>query len=105
MDIDQPHDFVGKSALKDIRDRGVTRRFMGLMIDGAPFQGTNEHWWDLTSDGAYAGYACASAYSPRAQSNIAVAMVKTDVIDRGAQVNVHTETGIRTADVVQLPII
>ncbi|HBP73913.1 MAG TPA: glycine cleavage system protein T, partial [Alphaproteobacteria bacterium] len=53
----------------------------------------------------YAGYACASAYSPRAQSNIAVAMVKTDVIDRGAQVNVHTETGIRTADVVQLPII
>ena len=105
MDIDQPHDFVGKSALKDIRDRGVTRRFMGLMIDGAPFQGTNEHWWELTSDGAYAGYACASAYSPRAQSNIAVAMVKTDVIDRGAQVNVHTETGIRTADVVQLPII
>ena len=105
MDIDQPHDFVGKTALQVIKREGVSRRFMGLMIDGAPFNGTNEHWWDLTSDGAYAGYACASAYSPRAQSNIAVAMVKTDVIDSGAQVNVHTETGNRTADVVQLPII
>jgi aminomethyltransferase len=105
MDIDQPHDFVGKTALKDIRDKGITRRFMGLMIDGAPFAGTNEQWWDLTSDGSYAGYASASAYSPRAQSNIAVAMVNTDVIDAGVQVAVHIESGVRTADVVQLPII
>ena len=105
MDIDQPHDFVGKTALKDIRDKGTTRRFMGLMIDGAPFAGTNEQWWDLTSDGSYAGYASASAYSPRAQSNIAVAMVNTDVIDAGVQVAVHIESGVRTADVVQLPII
>ena len=105
MDIDQPHDFVGKTALKDIRDKGITRRFMGLMIDGAPFAGTNEQWLDLTSDGSYAGYASASAYSPRAQSNIAVAMVNTDVIDAGVQVAVHIESGVRTADVVQLPII
>jgi hypothetical protein len=32
-------------------------------------------------------------------------MVNTDVIDAGVQVAVHTESGVRTADVVQLPII
>lgn len=105
MDVDQPHDFVGKAALQAIRDKGVSRRFMGLRIEGAPFGATNENWWDITRNGAYAGYVCASAYSPRAQSNIAVAMVNMDVIEAGVPVEVHTGTGVSKAEVVQLPII
>ena len=31
--VDQPHDFVGKSALRGIRDKEVSRRFMGLLIE------------------------------------------------------------------------
>ena len=105
MNVDQPHDFVGKSALQAIRDKGVSRRFMGLLIGGEPFATTNENWWNLSWNNAYAGYVCASAYSPRAQSNVAVAMVNMDAIDSGTTVDVHTESGIRQAEVVQLPII
>ena len=106
IDIDQPHDFVGKQALKALRAAGVTRRFMGLLIEGDPFAGTNESPWRLSwRDGKHAGYASASAYSPRVGSNIAVAMVASEVIDAGAPVVVHTGAGERAAIVVELPIV
>ena len=106
IDIDQPHDFVGKQALQALREAGLKRRFMGLLIGGEPFAGTNESRWRLSwDDGRYAGYASATAYSPRAGSNIAVAMVSSEVIDAGAPVTVHTGTGDLDAKVVELPII
>ena len=106
IDIDQPNDFAGKQALKALREAGVKRRFMGLLIEGEPFAGTNEARWRLSwRDGDYAGYASASAYSPRAESNIAVAMVGAEVIDAGSPVTVHTDTGDLCAQVVDLPIV
>ena len=106
IDVDQPHDFVGKTALRLLRDAGVKRRFMGLLIDGAPFTGTNEARWNLSwRDGEYAGYASAAAYSPRASSNVAVAMVNSEVINAGVPVTVHTDTGVLGARVVELPIV
>ena len=106
MDVDQEGDFAGKEALRLIRDAGVTRRFMGLLIEGEPFATTNESPWPLSnSDGACAGYASASAWSPRANSNIAVAMVSVEAIESGNGVLVHTETGDLKSQVVELPII
>ena len=106
IDVDQPHDFVGKTALRLLRDAGVKRRFMGLLIDGAPFTGTNEARWNLSwRDGEYAGYASAAAYSPRASSNVAVAMVNSEVINAGMPVTVHSDTGVLGARVVELPIV
>ena len=106
IDIDQAHDFAGKQALHALREAGVTRRFMGLLIDGDPFAGTNEAPWQLTWRGGYdAGYASASAYSPRVKSNIAVAMVRSEVIEAAAPVKVHTGAGDLDARVVELPII
>jgi glycine cleavage system aminomethyltransferase T len=106
IDIDQAHDFAGKQALHALREAGVTRRFMGLLIDGDPFAGTNEAPWQLTwRGGDDAGYASASAYSPRVKSNIAVAMVRSEVIEAAAPVKVHTGAGDLDARVVELPII
>ena len=106
MDVDQPGDFAGKEALRAIRDAGVTRRFMGLVIEGAPFAGTNEAPWRLSdAKGGDAGYASASAYSPRAQSNIAVAMVSVAAMEAGTGVTVHADTGDLRAQVVPLPIV
>lgn len=105
INLDQPHDFVGKDALRAIRDAGVKRRFMGLMIDGAPFTATNENRLDLEWNGAYAGYAAATAYSPRLASNIAVAMVSTDAIDSGERITVKTDDGPLTAKIMPLPMI
>ena len=79
---------------------------MGLLIEGGPFATTNEAPWQLSkTDGAYAGYASASAWSPRANSNIAVAMVSVEAIESANGVVVHTEAGDLKAQVVELPII
>ena len=79
---------------------------MGLLIEGEPFATTNESPWQLSnSHGGYAGYASASAWSPRANSNIAVAMVSVEDIESGNGVVVHTEAGDLKAQVVELPII
>ena len=105
INVEQAHDFVGKEALLAIRDAGVKRRFMGLLIDGAPFTSTNEDRWDLEWNGGYAGYAAATAYSPRMQSNIAVAMVSTDAIESGDRITVKSDDELLTAQIVPLPMI
>ena len=106
MDMDQDRDFVGKTALRTLQEAGLKRRFMGLLIEGDPFTGTNESPWRLSwDDGKYAGFASASAYSPRAKSNIAVAMVNIETIDAAAPVLVHTGAAALPARVVELPII
>ena len=105
INIDQDHDFVGKEALVAIRAAGVQRRFMGLLIDGAPFATTNENRWDLEWNGAYAGYAAATAYSPRLKSNIAVGMVSTDAINAGERITVKSDGGLLTAQIMPLPLI
>ena len=79
---------------------------MGLLIEGEPFKGTNESPWRLSwGDGKFAGFASASAYSPRAEANIAVAMVNIEPIDKGAPVLVHTGGPVLPASVVELPIL
>jgi aminomethyltransferase len=104
IDVDQEQDFVGKAALRALRDAGVKRRFMGLLIDGDPFPTTNEARWKLLQNGDYVGYASAAAYSPRVQSNIAVAMVSVAAIESGQPVDVACNLGDRTATIVPLPI-
>ena len=106
IDVDQEGEFAGKEALRLIQHAGVTRRFMGLLIEGEPFATTNESPWQLSkTDGVYAGYASASAWSPRANSNIAVAMVSVEAIESGNGIVVHTEAADLKAQVVELPII
>jgi aminomethyltransferase len=105
IDLDQEQDFVGKMALRALREAGVKRRFMGLIVDGDAFGATNESRWDLEQDGAYVGYVSAAAYSPRAKSNIAVSMVSTAAIESGEPVNVMSDWGKRTAKIVPFPII
>ena len=105
VDLDQSQDFIGKAALKDIKARGVTRRFMGLIIDGERLSGTNEGRWPLEWNGGNAGYVSASAYSPRLDTNIAVAMVSVKAIDSGEKVNIYTESGCLKAKIVSLPMV
>ena len=105
IDVDQQQDFVGKAALRALREAGVKRRFMGLLIDGDAFPATNEARWELHQNGDYVGYVSAAAYSPRVQSNIAVAMVSTAAIESCQPVDIASDWGQRTASIVSLPII
>ena len=105
IDLDQNTDFVGKKALKAIKERGIQRRFVGLIIEGPSFPRTNESPWTINANGECVGYASAAAWSPRMTSNIAVAMISKAAIDSNELVEVATDWGGRSAKIVPLPII
>lgn len=101
--LDAPHEFIGKSALQEIKQSGVTRKQVGLVIDGEPFTGPNTTFWPVETDGQAVGKVTSAVYSPRLQKNIALAMVGTGSADIGTELSVMTATGARRAVVVEKP--
>ena len=103
VNLDIEADFIGKAALRRIRDRGVTRMQVGVIIDGAPLQGPNTTFWPIKSDGAQIGKVTSAVYSPRLERNIAMAMVEIAHAQIGTEVEVMMPSGPARATVVERP--
>jgi aminomethyltransferase len=103
VNLDIEADFIGKAALKRIRDTGVSRRQVGLLIDGAPLKGPNTTFWPITREGASIGKVTSAIYSPRLKQNIALAMIAVDHAVIGTEVEVATAHGPVRATIVDRP--
>ena len=103
VNLEMEADFIGKAALRRIRDAGVARQQVGLVIDGAPMAGPNTFFWALTRDGAPVGKVTSAVYSPRLGQNIALAIVDVDAAALGTQLDARTPNGEMTATVVEKP--
>ncbi|MCB5198468.1 glycine cleavage system protein T [Loktanella sp. TSTF-M6] len=103
VDLDIEADFIGKAALRRIRDEGVTRLQVGVIIEGAPLKGPNTMFWPIKSDGAQIGKVTSAVYSPRLERNIALAMVEVAHAQIGTEVEVMTPSGPARATVVERP--
>ena len=100
---DMEAEFVGKAALRRIRERGVTRRQVGLHIDCEPLKSPNTRFWPLTDDGEAVGKVTSAIHSPRLEKNIALAMVSVDRSEIGTVLSVSTPWGPAPATVVTKP--
>jgi glycine cleavage system aminomethyltransferase T len=96
-------DFIGKAALLRIKQAGVSRKQVGLLIDGAPLTGPNTTFWPVSHESAVIGKVTSAIHSPRLKQNIALAMVSVGHAARGTKVEVTTATGLRQATVVDRP--
>ena len=103
LDLDMEADFVGKAALRRIRDEGVTRRFVGLEIEGDPIAGSNAENWMLVDNVGTAGYVTSAVYSPRLEKNIAMAMVLNRSSEVGSELTVMKPDDQRDCVVVPKP--
>lgn len=103
VELDMEADFIGKAALKQIRDAGVSRKQVGLVIDGPALAGPNSRFWALEKDGKQVGKVTSAVFSPRLEQNIALAMVEIDVAELGTCFDVETPAGTATARVVEKP--
>lgn len=103
VNLDSGADFIGKAALHRIKETGVSRRQVGLVIDAAPFIGPNTTFWPIERAGEVIGKVTSAIYSPRLQQNIALAMVAVDHSQLGTKVDVLTDLGRRAAKVVERP--
>jgi aminomethyltransferase len=103
LNLDMEADFIGKFALQRIRDTGVARKQVGLVIGGEPLNGPNTRFWQLTHQGDFVGKVTSAVYSPRLQQNIALAMVSAEHAGLGTNFEVFTHAGRASAIVVDKP--
>ncbi len=103
VDLDTDAEFIGKDALRRIRDVGVSRRQVGLEIDGDPLSGPNTAFWPIRRGGTTVGKVTSAVYSPRLEKNIALAMISIDAADLGTEVEVASSSGSRQARTTERP--
>ena len=103
VNLDMEADFIGKAALRRIKEEGVSRKQIGLIIDGEPLTGPNTTFWEVNSGGEAIGKVTSAVYSPRLEQNIALAMVSADHANIGAEVEVVTKSGPIRATICERP--
>ena len=101
--LDSEVEFIGKKALLEIKNSKLTRRQVGLQIDGEPLSGPNTRFWPIECEGNSIGKVTSAIYSPRLRKNIALAMVLIDYAQLGVQFDINTPEGVLKATVVEKP--
>jgi glycine cleavage system aminomethyltransferase T len=94
VNLDIEAEFIGKAALRRIKQQGPSRKQVGLIIDGEPLQGPNTAFWDILKDGVTIGKVTSAIYSPRLKKNIALAMITAQSAVLGSEVKVVNKSGI-----------
>jgi aminomethyltransferase len=96
-------DFVGKAALRRIRNVGIRRKQVGLVLEAPPMQGPNTTFWVISHGGQTVGKVTSAVYSPRLKKNIALALVSVDCAALGMALDVSLPNGSVRATVVERP--
>ena len=78
VDLQMDAEFIGKNALKKIREAGISQKQVGLEISGPPLNNPNTEFWSLSRGSQSAGKITSAVYSPRLNKNIALGMVHID---------------------------
>ncbi len=103
VNLDTDINFIGKEALKKIKQEGIKRKQVGLIIDCDPLSGPNTSFWPIEKDGKKIGKVTSAVYSPRLKKNIALSMIEVNHSELGNQLNVQTNEGKYSATIVEKP--
>ena len=103
VDVDQEIDFIGKDALKKIKNEKLKEKLVGLEIDGDPLIKAPENFWPVNNNDIKVGRISRAAFSPRLKKNIGLAILDIDFTLEGTEVLAVTPYGDLNAKVVKLP--
>ena len=95
--------FVGKNSLKKIKENGIKRKQVGLILDYEPLEGPNTTFWKIYKNKNEVGKVTSAVYSPRLKKNIALAMISIEETDIGTVLDVETPFSYIKATVVNKP--
>ena len=109
VDLEQEADFVGKEALRRIKDEGIKRKLVGVEIGGEQLGSYNDgsmiDFFPVYSNGDRIGNVTSACYSPRLEKNIGFAMVPIELAEFGTELEVETPKERTSAVVVRRPFI
>ena len=104
VDVDQDIDFIGKEALKKIKEDGISKKLVGVEIDGDPIQKAPENFWpvfDVNSNKI--GRLSRCFYSPRLKKNIGLAIIDMKFTEPGTSLVIESPKAHLNAQVHELP--
>ncbi len=100
--LDSGHEFIGRKALLDQRESGLSKRLMGLNISGSAIKPVTQIA-ECQSDGQACGYVSSAVFSPDFGSNLGLAMLSAQTAQNGQRIVVKIENSWREAEVIELP--
>jgi aminomethyltransferase len=101
---EQESDYVGKAALERIRREGVSRKLVGIELEGEPVDQPTRHW-PVSASGERVGYVTDACWSPRLEKNIGYVWLPIELATLGTHVHVDTDDGGRLGTTATLPFI
>ena len=101
--VDKEAEYLSRKALHKIRAEGVTKKLVGLVVDGDPFIGGCASPWKVMNNNQICGKVSSAAYSPRLKINMAMATLDNNNNEIDSEVFVETQWGRRLAKVTSIP--
>jgi aminomethyltransferase len=113
VDLEMEADFVGKEALKKIKNEGIKRKLVGIDILGDPIskvvppQYTPGYFvpdhWPIFDDKKEIGYVTSKCFSPRLKKNIGYAFIPIGYAKNDTEFEIRSPYANLKAKVVPLP--
>ena len=103
VNLDNDNKFIGKDALIRIKETGIKRKQVGIIIDCDPLEGPNTTFWPIIKDDKQIGKITSAVYSPRLKKNIALAMIAIEHSEIGGKFKVDTNDNKISCTVVEKP--
>jgi glycine cleavage system aminomethyltransferase T len=100
---EQGRSYIGKEALERISAEGVSRKLVGMEIEGDPLDWELTQFWPAHSNGDRVGHATIAIRSPGLEMNIGYVWVPIELAEPGNQLepalaNHHQSPRIRADD-------
>ena len=103
VNLESEINFIGKDALKKIKQDGIKRKQVGIEIDCEPLSSPNTTFWPVLNDQKNIGKITSAVYSPRLKKNIALAMIDIDHSNLGQKLKVKIDENAINCSVVDKP--
>ncbi len=103
VNLDSEINFIGKEALKKIKQDGIKRKQIGLELDCEPLKGPNTTFWSINKNGKKIGKVTSAVYSPRLKKNIALAMIEINHSKIGNILKVITNDNEINSTIIEKP--
>jgi len=103
VDIDQDINFIGKDALKRIKNEGTSIKLVGIHIKGNPIKSPPEHFWPIAINNECVGDVSRCIFSPRLNKNIGFASINIEHAKPGTSITINSPQGDLEAEVCEFP--
>jgi glycine cleavage system aminomethyltransferase T len=105
IDEGKQTDYIGREALRRIKQQGVTRKLVGIEIAGAPIE-FNTSKWPVSAGAKTVGRVTSAIWSPRLKRNLGYVMLPIALTTPGSEIQVEVPgAGGRAAKVVGKPFV